>query len=309
MAQIAVDSNGNINVVWEDNPPGNEDIFFSRSVNDGATFSAPQNLSNTTGLSEFQQIAVDNVGNVNIAFSDATSGSLDVFFTQFVVDDDSVFSQLNGGNTFNGNQTVNGTLTATNVVGNGAGLTGVAAATAAVANFANSANFANTAGFATSSGTATTAANALSLGGIVAGNYARLDVGNNFRGDQAVTGNVSTSGALSATGPSTLTGPVTIGGGTAIVRHLSKTFAVSVPAVSPNNCVTLAAITFTGASDGDSIALGVPAALVEGGSGSILEYFGWVSSANIVKIRVCNPHGGSANAAVSSTVRIDLWKH
>ena len=123
--QIGVDSGGNINTIWEDNTSGNFDIFFSRSINDGASFSTPQNLSNSPGLSEFQQIAVDKVGNVNVVWSDFTPGNSDVFFSQFVVDDDSVFSQLNGGNTFTGNQTVNGTVTATSFAGNGAGLPGL----------------------------------------------------------------------------------------------------------------------------------------------------------------------------------------
>ena len=44
--QIAVDSGGNINVVWVDNTPSNYQIFFSRSIDGGATFSTPMNISN-----------------------------------------------------------------------------------------------------------------------------------------------------------------------------------------------------------------------------------------------------------------------
>jgi hypothetical protein len=43
--QIAVDKNGNINVVWEDDIAGHSDISFSRSADNGATFSPPKNLS------------------------------------------------------------------------------------------------------------------------------------------------------------------------------------------------------------------------------------------------------------------------
>jgi hypothetical protein len=49
--------------------------------------------------------------------------------------------------------------------------------------------------------------------------------------------------------------------------------------------------------------------MVAGTAGAFLEYFGWVSATNQVTIRVCNPHGGSANNPVSGTIRVDIWKH
>jgi len=121
---------------------------------------------------------------------------------------------------------------------------------------------------------------------------------------------VDGKGDVAASGNATVGGSVTIGtGGTPILEHLSQPFSVSVPGVSPNNCATLTPVTFTGASDGYTIALGVPNALVAGTSGDFLEYFGWVSATNTVTIRVCNPHGGSASNSVSGTIRVDIWKH
>jgi hypothetical protein len=116
--------------------------------------------------------------------------------------------------------------------------------------------------------------------------------------------------SVDAKGDVTASGSVTIGtGGTPILERLSQAFTVSVPGVSPNNCATLTPVAFTGASDGYTIALGVPHALVAGTSGEFLEYFGWVSATNTVTIRVCNPQGGSANNPVSGTIRVDIWKH
>jgi hypothetical protein len=182
-------------------------------------------------------------------------------------------------------------VAATNFVGNGSGLIGVAAATANTANFAT---------------TAATAMNALSLGNVAAANYARLDIGNNLTGNQAITGN------LSSTGSATLGGPVKIGGGTPIIEHLSLTHSLNVAALNALTCAPLQTFTLTGASDGDSLALGVPNSLVNPtatGAG-ILNYSAWVSSANTITIRVCNlnPSGPKSNA-VSGTIRIDLWKH
>src|SRR2546422_824408 len=64
--QIATDSSGNINVIWTDNTPGNYDIFFSRSSDGRATFSAPENLSNDARASGSPQIATDSSANINV---------------------------------------------------------------------------------------------------------------------------------------------------------------------------------------------------------------------------------------------------
>ena len=47
--QIATSGN-NVYVTWIDNTPGNEDIFFAASNNNGTSFGTPINLSNNTGL-------------------------------------------------------------------------------------------------------------------------------------------------------------------------------------------------------------------------------------------------------------------
>ena len=46
--QIAASGN-NVYVTWEDSTPGNIDIFFAASNNNGTSFSTPINLSNNTG--------------------------------------------------------------------------------------------------------------------------------------------------------------------------------------------------------------------------------------------------------------------
>lgn len=80
---LAVDSGGNINLVWEDSTPGNRDIFFSQSLDAGATFSAPQNLSNNAGLSSVPLIVADKNGDLNVVWQDATPGVSQIFFSRF----------------------------------------------------------------------------------------------------------------------------------------------------------------------------------------------------------------------------------
>jgi Kelch motif len=157
----------------------------------------------------------------------------------------------------------------------------------------------------TSSASATVAAG-------VFNNTATANAGNILLGQSAgVTKfTVDGKGDVAASGNVTASGAVTIGGGTPILEHLSGKFPVSVAAgIGPGGCLTLPTIAFAGASDGDTIALGVPNALVAGTAGDFLEYFAWVSAANTVSVRVCNLKGGSANNAASGTIRVDVWKH
>ena len=127
-------------------------------------------------------------------------------------DDDTGLAQLNGSNNFNGNQTVNGNVNATNFVGNGTGLTGVNASllgglpagnyarldignlfsgnqavngsvTASSFHGDGSALTNIVAATASLSNFATSAGDAMTLGHVLAGNYARLDIGNAFNGN------------------------------------------------------------------------------------------------------------------------------
>lgn len=80
--QMAVDASGNISVVWEDDTASNSNILFSRSTDGGMTFSAPKNLSNTSGFSFNPRVAVDSKGAVSVVWLDDTPGNLDVFFSR-----------------------------------------------------------------------------------------------------------------------------------------------------------------------------------------------------------------------------------
>ena len=77
--QIAIKKD-NLYVVWQDSTPGNDDIFFSFSDNNGLTFSQPDNISNNDGFSANPQIATDK-DNIYIVWSDATPGNDDIFFS------------------------------------------------------------------------------------------------------------------------------------------------------------------------------------------------------------------------------------
>jgi len=87
--RIALGCAGEINLVWTRassyTSSSTYDVFFSRSTDDAATFSAPQKLSNSTGISRpFPSIALDSCGHIDIAWMDSSPGNIDIFFTQGV---------------------------------------------------------------------------------------------------------------------------------------------------------------------------------------------------------------------------------
>ena len=77
---IAVDSDGRINLVWEDSATAA--ILFTRSNDGGATFSTPRSISAASTFSFSPQIVLDREGNLNVSWFDATNPIEDVFFSR-----------------------------------------------------------------------------------------------------------------------------------------------------------------------------------------------------------------------------------
>jgi len=100
--QLAVDSNGNVSVIWADNAPGTFNIFFTRSNDKGVTFPILKNISNNGGNSESPQISVDGSGNVYAVWQGTVPpASKDDIFFAHSPDGGSTFGPLvNLGNTF-----------------------------------------------------------------------------------------------------------------------------------------------------------------------------------------------------------------
>ncbi len=66
-------------VVWQDTTPGNPEILFAASSNNGATFGTPSNLSNDLGASKLPALAVSGSA-VYVAWVDDTAGNNEIFF-------------------------------------------------------------------------------------------------------------------------------------------------------------------------------------------------------------------------------------
>jgi hypothetical protein len=79
---MAIDSNNWIHVIWEDNTPGNFEIFYTRSKDGGATWSAPKRLTWTPGLSSVPALAIDPSNGIHVLWYDDTPGNLEIFYTR-----------------------------------------------------------------------------------------------------------------------------------------------------------------------------------------------------------------------------------
>jgi hypothetical protein len=77
-----VDDSGNIDVVWYDSTPGNSEIFFSRSTDNGASWSQAVNISNSPAISVRPDIAVAAGGNISVVWMDVISGYWQIFFSR-----------------------------------------------------------------------------------------------------------------------------------------------------------------------------------------------------------------------------------
>ena len=77
--RVALDNQGNIDVVWWDDTPGYRAVFFSRSTDGGLTFSSPQNISNDPNGSFEPQMALDSAGNIYVVWGGWSTNS--AYFT------------------------------------------------------------------------------------------------------------------------------------------------------------------------------------------------------------------------------------
>src|SRR3989338_2722017 len=83
-------SGSNVYVVWNA-ISGNSDVFFSKSTDNGVTFSTPVNLSSNTGTSQNQRIAISG-STVSVVWEDDTLGTNEIFYSE----------STDSGLTFNG---------------------------------------------------------------------------------------------------------------------------------------------------------------------------------------------------------------
>jgi len=77
---IAIDTGDTIHVAWTDDTSGNNDIYYARSKDGGATWSAAKRLSWTSGDSHQPGISIDSNNMIHVVWYVQTPGNGDVFY-------------------------------------------------------------------------------------------------------------------------------------------------------------------------------------------------------------------------------------
>ena len=106
-------SGSNVHVVWDDSPPGNQDILYRRSLDNGSTFpNVIKNLSGNVGFSSTPDIAVSG-STIHVVWPDDTPGNLEILYRRSL-DNGSTFPNViknlssNTGDSFKFSDAVSG---------------------------------------------------------------------------------------------------------------------------------------------------------------------------------------------------------
>jgi hypothetical protein len=76
---IAADSNDHIHLVWEDLTPGNYEIIYKKSTDEGATWTTKR-LTYNSGGSRLPAIATDSNNHLHLAWHDMTPGNDEIYY-------------------------------------------------------------------------------------------------------------------------------------------------------------------------------------------------------------------------------------
>jgi len=69
-----------VHVAWQDDTPGNEEIYYKRSTDWGQTWGGTRRLTWTSGLSRNPAMASDSAGDIHLVWQDSTPGNLEIYY-------------------------------------------------------------------------------------------------------------------------------------------------------------------------------------------------------------------------------------
>jgi hypothetical protein len=81
---IAVDASGIIHVVWSEGALGKKEIYYRKSTNGGASWTAAQRLTWTSGDSGRPDLAIDPAGNLHLVWGDSTPGNYEIYYKKYI---------------------------------------------------------------------------------------------------------------------------------------------------------------------------------------------------------------------------------
>jgi len=87
---LPLDTSDNLHLVWLDGTPGNDEIYYRKSTDGGATWTPAKRLTWTSSGSGSPELAVDPSDNLHIVWQDSTPGNAEIYYE----------NSTDGGNTW-----------------------------------------------------------------------------------------------------------------------------------------------------------------------------------------------------------------
>jgi len=77
---LAVDILGNLHLVWSDKTPGSSEVYYRKSADHGATWTAAERLTWNSGNSDVPDVAVYGSDNIHVFWYDFTPGNSEIYY-------------------------------------------------------------------------------------------------------------------------------------------------------------------------------------------------------------------------------------
>ena len=88
---MATDLYGNIHIVWQDDTPGNPEIYYRKSEDGGTSWGAARRLTWTANASQYPAAAVGSGDGIHVVWQDSPPGNFEIYYR----------GSLDGGTTWN----------------------------------------------------------------------------------------------------------------------------------------------------------------------------------------------------------------
>ena len=76
----SIDSSDAIHIVWQDDTPGSDEIYYKKSTDGGITWSSAQRRTSTPGYSEAPAVAIDSGDIIHIVWQCDTPGNYEIYY-------------------------------------------------------------------------------------------------------------------------------------------------------------------------------------------------------------------------------------
>ena len=77
---MAADSSGNVYIFWHDDTPGNFEIFFKKSTDNGVTWGGNNRLTWNKGNSWYAAVAIDSSNNLHLTYYDNSIVNHEIYY-------------------------------------------------------------------------------------------------------------------------------------------------------------------------------------------------------------------------------------